>query len=368
MTIHKSKGLEFDVVIFADLHKPGGSSRGADTLLVQRGDLGRVEWLLDTPPSTMVAHDAQVRAAKATCDAREAFEDVCNLYVAMTRAKRSLYLVAVVEDDKSPNKNTAAALFENRLRGGEGSDWALGDLSVKIRYETGNREWFTVAALKPRATVSTTARIVGDLGRRLRQVSTMVTRLAPSGEETFVMKGADLLSENRLAGRELGTLVHALLAEVPWLEGLLADERGWMQAWQGRGFTGHPVFATASEHAVRVLTSATVRSFFSRHGGTREVWIERRFDLLDGREWISGTLDRVVLERDAQGSATAATIVDFKTDDVADDEAMQKRAGGYRPQLQRYAEAVRRLTGLEREAVKCVLIFVTKACVVPVQW
>ncbi|HSI63736.1 MAG TPA: PD-(D/E)XK nuclease family protein, partial [Candidatus Saccharimonadia bacterium] len=89
--------------------------------------------------------------------------------------------------------------------------------------------------------------------------------------------------------------------------------------------------------------------------------MEKRFDLVTGGGWISGTLDRVVLETDASGAFTYATILDFKTDEVADEAALLERVQGYAPQLKLYHEAVQRLASLPVASVKTVLIF-TASC------
>jgi ATP-dependent exoDNAse (exonuclease V) beta subunit len=95
-------------------------------------------------------------------------------------------------------------------------------------------------------------------------------------------------------------------------------------------------------------------------------WVERRFDLVSGGGWISGILDRVVLETDENGRFTAASILDFKTDEVADEAALLERAQGYVPQLKLYHEAVQRLAGLPAASVKTLLIFTSSSRLHPV--
>ena len=74
-------------------------------------------------------------------------------------------------------------------------------------------------------------------------------------------------------------------------------------------------------------------------------------------EWISGTFDRVILDRDVGGHYTAAWIVDFKTDDVPDDTALREKLEGYQPQIDLYRQAISRLTGLPEKEVRCSLLF-----------
>ena len=86
-----------------------------------------------------------------------------------------------------------------------------------------------------------------------------------------------------------------------------------------------------------------------------EVWRERSFAVVwprEGtREVLTGTFDRVVVAKDGKGRAVGAEVVDFKTDQVAGEKERQERAEYYRPQLEAYAAAVAKLTGLGPEKV-----------------
>ena len=86
-----------------------------------------------------------------------------------------------------------------------------------------------------------------------------------------------------------------------------------------------------------------------------EVWRERSFAVVwerEGkREVLTGTFDRVEVARDEKGKAVVAEVVDFKTDRLDGEKDRAERAEYYRPQLEAYAEAVSKLTGLDREKV-----------------
>jgi ATP-dependent exoDNAse (exonuclease V) beta subunit len=86
-----------------------------------------------------------------------------------------------------------------------------------------------------------------------------------------------------------------------------------------------------------------------------EVWREKSFAVVWEREGkgqvLNGTFDRVVVARDGKGKAVAAEVVDFKTDRFEGEKEKTDRAEYYRPQLEAYAEAVSKLTGLGKEKV-----------------
>jgi ATP-dependent helicase/nuclease subunit A len=90
------------------------------------------------------------------------------------------------------------------------------------------------------------------------------------------------------------------------------------------------------------------------------LWREKRFEVIVGGEWVTGTFDRVVVASDR------ALIVDFKTDAVADRATAEERADGYRPQLGLYRQVLQLLTGLPASSIESVLIFTRLPCVVAV--
>ena len=86
-----------------------------------------------------------------------------------------------------------------------------------------------------------------------------------------------------------------------------------------------------------------------------EVWREKSFAVVwekDGkRKVLTGTFDRVIVGRDGKGKAVWAEVVDFKTDRLDGEKERTERAEYYRPQLEAYAEAVSKLTGLTKDNV-----------------
>jgi hypothetical protein len=279
----------------------------------------------------------------------------------MTRAIRALYLIL----PEKGNQRSEVDLLKSVLATKPSVPWEIEGMIASCWHETGNRDWFAnivdrIAAESPRVSLHPQEK----LGVLLRKAGKHLQRRAPSGEESFRIRGADLLSERREAARQYGTLVHELFAVVPWLDGL--SEAKIRSAWNLHGLDAEPGFAAAASRVLACLGSSEIRAWFELGGRSREAWCERGFDMLLDREWISGTFDRVVLERDAKGRATAATILDFKTDDVSGDEAMRVRAEGYKPQLQLYVKAVQRLTGLQKGAVHVALVFAMSGRLVPV--
>ncbi len=103
MTMHKAKGLEFDTVILPGLGRPPRSEESKLLLWTERPS-GKGEKLLLAPISARRDDtDALCRYIGAQEKIKAANESVRLLYVAATRARRTLYLIghADIEEDES---------------------------------------------------------------------------------------------------------------------------------------------------------------------------------------------------------------------------------------------------------------------------
>jgi len=143
MTIHKSKGLEFDTVILPGLHKKS-SGRDAPLLAWDTFALASGERLVAAPVNARRANKAEPTAydfLQKLEQERKSNEEARVLYVAATRAVRRLHLVAGVRAGKesAPEDGTAFApplagaplarlwptLMAARLPSGEGAPSAV---------------------------------------------------------------------------------------------------------------------------------------------------------------------------------------------------------------------------------------------------
>jgi ATP-dependent exoDNAse (exonuclease V) beta subunit len=89
-----------------------------------------------------------------------------------------------------------------------------------------------------------------------------------------------------------------------------------------------------------------------------EVWRERAFEAVIDGVWVTGVIDRVVVESGADGRARRATVFDFKTDRVTDEPGEQTRAAQrHAGQVDLYRRVVARLAGLDETAVTGEVVF-----------
>jgi ATP-dependent exoDNAse (exonuclease V) beta subunit len=96
MTVHKSKGLEFDLVFYPLLKDERMDKRdGSEIFCADERNLGEGTrpWVMAIPGEDFCAADPVLQAAGEALRERSTFDNLCNLYVAMTRARRALVVL-----------------------------------------------------------------------------------------------------------------------------------------------------------------------------------------------------------------------------------------------------------------------------------
>ena len=311
MTTHFSKGLGMDMVILPELGGKGMAElRDTAGISLHRNTEGEIQWGLSLPSKDICAADETLGAAREHLRARQAYENFCVLYVAMTRAKHALYcLRAPLNDSKN-----AGRWLQDYFPSGDGSDAENRTL--------GNPRWFE--DYRPEERLPT--RI---LGRKLSPGHRKSLQAAPSSHEGEDIPAGLILGGG--AARHLGTEVHALLAQIEWM----GDEPDYSGA------------SGAAAKLVREFLGSDRAAILRRPEGHCTVWRERAFDVeIDGKP-VSGIFDRVHLTLGAEGKPVKVAVYDFKTDKSPID--LHER---YQDQLEAYRHAAAALLGMSPDQVQ----------------
>ena len=335
LTMHKAKGLEFDVVILPALGDKGIMSMGKPALLVRERD-GReptppVDWILSAPETNVVEAEPPLVTQLAAYRQGKALEELRLLYVAMTRAKRALHLVTV-----APAENTKTLRLDNVLQNAL-APAARPDPAQPV-WEKGSADWWKQKFDGVKETPAPDAPLrFGDLPDAPAE-KPLEARVA--SQETVKGTGADgrAFRPEGAEARDLGTRVHALFERIAWLA------------------PGEiPAFPDAAPADIRLvadgLKNPHIHALFEKPAGDIELLREQAFEaVLDGR-WLSGKIDRLQLEKDAAGKPVRARVLDFKTDRAPNSER-------HRAQMNDYRQAVAKLFALPPEQIACTLLFV----------
>ena len=341
MTMHKSKGLEFDAVILPFT----GSQNIDDTRTLSHLSTEDGQGVLLNPGDTKLREQLGLGAAVERWRAQRRAQEYNLLYVAVTRAKQALYILlhgkarpykvdSKTKRYKKELSMTTSALMMRALNLMKEPQREQPDC-CELLMEEGEPEWWCGRAPAPSPAVASppSGLRAGKLQRRKRTPSTLHEDTAPA---PAVLNAA---------GREaaaFGTAVHACFEQLEWLR---ADEEPTP--------TGQPVEACALVRAA--LREPSVRALFTRPATPCTVLNEQPLEavLRDGT-WLSGTIDRLVLHG-ADAACTrilAADIIDYKTDRADAPELFRR----HREQMRAYRQLIAAALGLPRAQVRVTLV------------
>ena len=341
LTMHKAKGLEYDLVILPALGDKGITSKGKAPLLVhEQKSLAPnppVDWILCAPGTPVIEADPPLAAQLDADRQGKALEELRLLYVAMTRAKRALHLITTAPPDKTESLRLDL-IVQNTLAPGAAPD------AEKPAWQAGDPDWWKqqpggeTSALPPCAPLDS-APLPQEPAERPVEAHIASQEHGPGHGKAgwfFRPEGAE--------ARDLGTRVHALFEQLEWLA-------------SGQ----KPAFKDADPDARRLVEAAlarpAVRALFAAPSGPVELLREQAFEAVLGGKWLSGKIDRLVLEKDADGRPVRARIIDFKTDQTP---APARHAA----QMADYRQAAGLLFGLPPGNITCTLLFVRSGTII----
>lgn len=132
LTIHRAKGLGFDVVLLPVLDASRIDTAPRDGFLSMRGELLDTLWLLHRPAAALCEMDERLHAAHRQQVNDAAYDELCVWYVGLTRAKHELH-VFTIAPGKSGGPSPVALLRGSLGQREPGEDGLL--------WEEGTADW-----------------------------------------------------------------------------------------------------------------------------------------------------------------------------------------------------------------------------------
>ena len=361
ITIHRSKGLEYDVVYMPCLNnskQPIASIRTGDMLSQPISDSDfKPKWLLANVGGNVAGLDPVLSAATDRAKAENAYGNLCRLYVGMTRAKHSLVMITMqLSEDQAQKK-----LIEGNGR----HDFAClleSALSVPGKAVTPCPLIPEVAAeivwQAPESDPTWLADRCAEAGRKAKSTkreaivvpkfkpAEVVEKLRPS-KSTAEKQFAWRPSAEQTGGRELGTVVHSLM------QLLETDIDDFIAGLEKVRFPNEYLRfrERALDLARHCLSQPEVRQLLSDLPAGTQIWQERQAALMHEGKMINAIFDRVHVI-----PGQSATVIDYKTNDCSLEHLKEM----YQGQMDLYRIAVAKLCGLDVGKVRCVLIHVRK--------
>ena len=221
MTIHKSKGLGFDVVLLPDLEGKK-LDQAREGFAVHRDRDRTIEWVLDLPPKLFCQADEVLTTEVRATEAEAGYEALSLLYVAMTRAKRAMYVITAPAGD-SVSRNYRRILTETL--GVDVGEVRVGALKLAGGWSAGDADWHGKLAVGKK-TVRSVVEIAQISG--VQKCPARLVARRPSGESKGRRSASAMFSLDAGVGAEFGSAVHKLLSEVEWNDAQLVAE------WEAR--------------------------------------------------------------------------------------------------------------------------------------
>ena len=330
MTIHKAKGLEFDLVVVPALERTI-SSRNEEFLLSREfARTGRDGMIMAARPA--IGADADPLFAFLRRQARDAaaLEAERLLYVACTRARSELMLTAVTDRDVEPRRSSLLAVLWPAV----GGQFAAGADDPQAAAA------LPVAAAPPAATALLRVPADWEPPAIAATIATGIDAATPVARQS-----APVFDWAGETARQVGILVHAQLQHLDPgagdAEALRAREphfRHWL------GLHGVP------RDRLDAAGARVVSALVAVQGDPRGHWILRSGRRCDSHEYaLSGVCDgaviHVVLDRSFIEDGVR-WVIDYKTSEHqggGGEEFLAREVERYRPQMQRYATLARRL-------------------------
>lgn len=374
MTIHKSKGLEWDTVIVPALDRRPRLDQRRLLLWTEREDADSGESELLVAPirslATAERQDEIYRVIQAEHDAAQAHEDVRLMYVAATRAERQLHLLATLKLKRKDDVVTVAAPSAQSLLGALApaldfsaalattqADSANGRTAISDSITNASQS----TAAMPAMPTLTSMRLRADwappevdlqLVQKLASHTSIASHVTAGPSASLATRATastvDFVWASDVA-RHVGTVVHRYLQKMAqdgignWnevridaLDGLLAN------ALRECGVASDELmFAVARcKKALRqTLADARGQWILASHAHAKSEW------RLSGV--VDGALVHVAIDRTFVDESGTRWIIDYKTGDHlgADVDAfLDNEVARYREQLESYAALVAKLS------------------------
>lgn len=389
MTIHQSKGLEFDIVVTPILHnKTGWASHQPDVVVGRQSPTDPInlasrftnkEYRALLPPEFQVAFENHQRQV--------ARDNLCLLYVALTRAIHATHVI-ISRSAKGRAAASDSLLLMTLLPGFKDKDRRSG-----LMFEAGDANWYQSLTTPPEQSTDDSnhyylpddAKLVdATLNDEIR------SRRGVQSASPSQMEDGDLIDLSsvfrRIDNRDAltrGTMIHGCFELVKWLDAGLPTRPELVQHLKRimPEVDDHAKFVdefkTMRQHdgATGLLSRQTYQQEFMPQlipsdltmmdALSLEVFNERDFAVNLATGFMQGTIDRLVLIKEGE-KIVAADVIDFKTGS-ADPTVIGERVTHYRPQLAAYRVAVSQFLNLPIDRIATRLLFVETGEVVTVE-
>ncbi len=371
MTIHASKGLSFDAVIMCDLQQ-------------QISNTPNVLSAKDNPfdPPTLAGLNCGEEGERVLDEyavLRNAHKDevvndaLCTLYVGMTRAKHALHMVVPVRS-RTHYKTLDCAILEGfDVQSSAEEDailWEADGSTTDWIREVPTEEPICFEPLPTSLNIEKPSGLGSMKGRGIPTRSP--SSLEGGGERNIQSR----FGRSDSKSFDQGLLHHHWFEQIEWLDAPI--EEAWFDANTPQSISrrmGDPRVGSAKQLFLESIECYVMKELLTKPTGEYEVFQEYPFLVrltkgtslgslhIEATTDMSGTIDRLVIERDADGNPVSVEIIDWKSD-LIEESSIEEKIAHYEPQLATYVLAMSLILGIEKSAIQAKLVFLRGSKVV----
>ncbi len=342
-TIHKSKGLEYDVVILVNEDKTVRSERRISPLLDGQGN---AEWVMEPIKKELMRADPTLEKFLEQSESQRGFGNLCTLYVAMTRAKRALYMIS---DPKGAHQGSTVRYLRDILGDTatptelfhiKDSKLDVGRSMFKypLLWSTGDPNWHETFKAPSKETLPTTHRPRATPTFEPAHPRLQLAR--PSAGKRFKQDAGKAFELGEQA-TTFGSKVHDAFEQIEWLS----------ENDKNVGTT------EVTDALLTCFENPEIKGLFTQPKTPTTVWRERAFSYVEGDQFYNGIFDRVVLHHEPSGKIERAEIIDYKTDRIHEYNTIKDACERHRPQLEAYGKALSKIIHIDASKISLKLLF-----------
>lgn len=353
MTIHKSKGLEFDVVVLPELGERIPKSQ-PDSLLVLRESAASAPRYISRYAEKAIRHlDPRLQKMHEQMKAREVEESLAVLYVAMTRARFGLFMLV---EEQPKDYLSFATILRQTLAPKESDDVVLFS-SGKCEFADKAQQSEARPEAESRQEPQQSLALARSARGRRRGVLTFLGETLEDGSSI------DLASHLKLQNQETSKtdgLLSRLCHGIEWLASA-NPSAGIFVEILGENLANSMHAEEAVKLFMKLISSTAGSRIFIAPAAAVELHRNLPIAIRNAEGIVSGRIHRLIVELKA-GTPQRAWLYQFSTESPPKDAPVLnelQRAG-----LQSYRQAAARFAGLDLHEVEAHVVLLREARVV----